>query len=114
MQLLVWCITRGVEHTFDDYADFDSLAVRGGQSRLGRLVRLKLVLDELDSGNSEAALVNINKAIEAHEEESLPVPFELYHLRSEIYLLQGDQSLSENDLKLADQALALEFSHPKR
>ena len=53
--------------------------------------------------------MNTNEAIEAHEEEGLPVPFELYHLRSEIYLLQGDQSLSENDLRLADQVLALEF-----
>ena len=75
---------------------------------------LKLVLDELASGNSEAALVNINKAIEAHEEESLPVPFELYHLRSEIYLLLGNHPLAENDRRLADQVLALEFSHPKR
>jgi hypothetical protein len=82
--------------------------------RLDRLMSLKLALDELASGNSEAALVNINKAIEAHEEESLPVPFELYHLRSEIYLLLGNHPLAENDRRLADQVLALEFSHPKR
>ena len=110
-----WCsywsgaLREGVGYRFDSYADFDSLAVIGGQSRLDRLVRLRHVLDELASGNSEAALVNTNEAIEAHEEEGLPVPFELYHLRSEIYLLQGDQSLSENDLRLADQVLALEF-----
>ena len=97
---------------FPGWCSYWSGALRegvGGHSRLDRLVGLKLVLDKLASGNSGAALVNINKYIEAYEEEGLPVPFELYHLRSEIYLLQGDQSLSENDLRLADQVLALEF-----
>jgi hypothetical protein len=62
------------------------------------------------SGKIDLKLENLDKAIEASAADDQSVPFELYHLRSELHEALGNQELSERDRQSAEESLAAEFA----
>jgi hypothetical protein len=51
----------------------------------------------------------LEKEIETRRNKGVPVPFELYHLRSECHQAQGNQEQAEQDRRSAEESLAAEF-----
>ena len=56
------------------------------------------------------ALENLDKEMTTYDGNSLSIPFELYHLRSELHQALGNQELSERDRRSAEESLAAEFA----
>jgi hypothetical protein len=52
----------------------------------------------------------LEEEIETRRNNGIAVPFELYHLRSELHQALGNQELAERDRRSAEESLAAEFA----
>ena len=62
------------------------------------------------SGDLPHAVELLDEAIASHINDVLPVPFELYHVRSECHEGQANKEQAEQDRRSAEESLAAEFS----
>ena len=71
---------------------------------------LRMGIRAFASGNLPHAVELLDEAIASHINDALPVPFELYHVRSECHEGQANKEQAEQDRWSAEDSLAAEFS----
>ena len=71
---------------------------------------VRLLLEDYKEKDLGISFDYLEKEIETRKSNGIAVPFELYHLRSELHQALGNQELSERDRRSAEESLAAEFA----